>query len=70
MSFDPIVDEVQRIRQEQAARLDFDVEKIYQELVRLEGQDQALILPPPEQQPPFKKLTDVRIEARAENRDP
>ena len=32
MSFDPIVDEVQRIRQEQAARFDYDIEKIYQEL--------------------------------------
>ena len=51
MSFDPIVDEVQRIRQEQASRFDFDIEKIYQELVRLESQDRATVLPPPKQQP-------------------
>ncbi len=51
MSFDPIVDEVQRIRQEQASRFDFDIEKIYQELVRLESQDRAPVLPPPKQQP-------------------
>lgn len=51
MSFDPIVDEVQRIRQEQASRFDFDVERIYQELVRLESQDKAPVLPPPNPSP-------------------
>jgi hypothetical protein len=51
MSFDPIVDEVQRIRQEQASRFDFDIERIYRELVRLESQDSAPVLSPPSPTP-------------------
>jgi len=62
MSFDPIVDEVQRIRQEQASRFDFDIERIYQELVRLESQDRAPVLPPPK--PPPNPLQRTRFARR------
>jgi hypothetical protein len=63
MSFDPIVDEVQRIRQEQASRFDFDIEKIYQELVRLESQDKAPFLSPPKPPPP-NPLQRTRVARR------
>jgi hypothetical protein len=51
MSFDTIVAEVQRIRQEQAARFGYDIEKIYEELKRLERQDPAPILHAPKEPP-------------------
>jgi hypothetical protein len=61
MSFDPIVDEVQRIRQEQAARFGYDIEKIYEELKRLERQDPAPILHAPEAPPPDAKVQRARL---------
>ncbi|HEV7514692.1 MAG TPA: hypothetical protein VGR07_00180 [Thermoanaerobaculia bacterium] len=61
MSFDPIVDEVQRIRQEQAARFDYNIDKIYEELKRLERQDPAPILRAPEKPPQSAKSPRTRL---------
>ncbi|MFY9821154.1 MAG: hypothetical protein WAM82_07215 [Thermoanaerobaculia bacterium] len=51
MSEDPIVQEVRRIRQEHAARFDYDLQAIFADLKRTEearDQQQSLLLAPPE----------------------
>jgi len=51
MSEDPIVQEVRRIRQEHAARFDYDLRAIFADLKRTEEartQQQSLLLAPPE----------------------
>jgi len=39
---DPIVEEIHRFREEWAAKFDYDPEKMYQELKRLEQEDDGL----------------------------
>jgi hypothetical protein len=39
---DPIVEEIHRFREEWAAKFDYDLEKMYQELKRLEQEDDGL----------------------------
>jgi hypothetical protein len=51
MSEDPIVQEVRRIRQEHAARFDYDLKAIFADLKRTEearDQHQSPLLSPPE----------------------
>jgi hypothetical protein len=51
MSDDPIVEEVRRIRQEHAARFDYDLQAIFADLKRTEearDQQQSPLLTPPE----------------------
>jgi len=51
MSEDPIVQEVRRIRQEHAARFDYDLQAIFADLKRTEearDQQQSPLLSPPE----------------------
>lgn len=51
MSEDPIVQEVRRIREEHAARFDYDLEAIFDDLKRTEGtrdQQESPLLSPPE----------------------
>jgi hypothetical protein len=51
MSEDPIVEEVRRIRQEHAARFDYDLQAIFADLKRTEearDQQQSPLLSPPE----------------------
>ena len=51
MSEDPIVQEVRRIRQEHAARFDYDLQAIFEDLKRTEearDQQESPLLSPPE----------------------